>query len=127
VTNIICPKACGECCKVITLNNYRTITWQEHWQKQIDKESKWFLKHLRQISFKEAVKLRPILADFNNSYVNYFICDYFNYETNKCNGYDKYRPRMCTKFPFYDDVVIDGLKYKNLPDCYYINQIMLYK
>jgi hypothetical protein len=120
-----CPKACGERCKVILLTNTREVSLQEYWKYCNDKDSKWFLRHLRQISFKEALKIRPFLSNKAWLGITYFICDYYNYETNKCDGYDKYRPSMCTDFPFYNKVVLDSFEFRALPDCYFNNQIML--
>jgi Fe-S-cluster containining protein len=124
LSNVSCPKACGECCKVILLTNNKEITLQEQWKLDNDKDSKWFLKHLKQISIKEAFEIRPILRVKIWLNLFYFKCDQYNYETNKCDGYNKYRPSMCTNFPFYNKTVLDSLEFKAMPNCYYNNQIM---
>ena len=124
LSKINCPKACGECCKVILLTNNREIPFEEYWHLHTDKDSKWFLKHLKQISFKEALEIRPILS--NKAWLGsiYFVCDYYDYASNKCRGYTKYRPSMCTNFPFYRKTVLDVAEFGTYSNCYFHNQLM---
>jgi Fe-S-cluster containining protein len=121
-----CPKACGECCKVVlmTRNNREKLTSRWDRTKGDDRASNWYFEHLKQISKREAVKIRPILKDIYWPGITYFICDYYDNETNKCLGYGKSRTTMCTDFPFYNDVVLDASRFKSIPECYYIHQIM---
>ena len=122
---IECPKACGECCKVIILTNNHRVKMQKQWEKDNDKFTKFYLKHFRQISFKEAVKIRPFLVNWNHwKTATFFICNLFDYKKNKCKGYDRWRPTICTDFPFYEKTVIDASCFSSVPNCYFANQLM---
>ena len=113
---ISCPKACGKCCQVILLKPRMKLTNRS--------ESSWLLKHLTKISRKEAIKINPNISSVGRH--SYYICDYFDYSNNKCLGYNDRLP-MCENFPFYDKVVLDATGFRNIPDCYFIHQVMCLK
>jgi Fe-S-cluster containining protein len=113
---ISCPKACGKCCKVIILRPRMKLTNRS--------ESSWLLKHLTKISRIEAIKLRPEIKLIKDH--SYYKCDYFDYNTNKCLNYNDRIP-MCTDFPFYEKTVLDATHFIDLPDCYFVHQIMCLK
>ena len=122
---IECPKACGECCKVVILTNNHRIKMQKQWANEISKYNKFYLKHFKQITLKEAIKIRPSLINWDHwKTATFFICDLFDYEKNKCKGYNRWRPTMCVDFPFYEKAVLDAQFLSSMPNCYYINQLM---
>lgn len=125
-TIVNCPKACGECCKVVIITNRRKISLQERWSRNKSPEHEFFLAHLTEITKEEAIGIRPVLAEAQILWrgVKFFICDLYDYKSNKCRGYESWRPPMCTKFPFYDRVVLNADCFRTVPECYFTNQIM---
>ena len=124
---INCPKACGECCKVIILtNNVFSKTLQEQWKERKTKEGNWMLKNLIEISHLKAIRINPIFKGTKSldRDRHYFTCKGYDYESNKCTLYKKWRPWMCTGYPMYDNPVLDATHFWNVPNCYYINQLM---
>jgi hypothetical protein len=123
---ISCPKSCGECCKVILLTNNYKEKLQTQWQVPSISHN-FYLKHFKQISKKEAIKIRPLLEDIKIHWkgIRFFICDLYDYEKNKCKGYVNWRPTLCTCFPYYENTVLDASRFNAIPDCYYVNQLMV--
>jgi Fe-S-cluster containining protein len=111
-----CPKKCGECCKVIIMNDQNKALWRKN-------KRHWLLKNLKQIRRKDAEKIRPILKKVKWKGIRFYKCKAFNYKTNTCSIYTK-RPYMCLAFPYYDKPSIDVRRMKALPNCYFVNQIM---
>ena len=111
--SVICPKACGQCCRVIILKPRMQLSGRS--------ESKWLTKHLTKISRKEAIKLNPNISHLGRH--SYYKCDYFDYTNNLCKGYNDRLP-ICTNYPFYENVVLNSYSFIHTPDCYFINQVM---
>ena len=119
-----CPKACGECCKVLIFERkYASLTKKQQWKIENYVGYKWLNKHLKRISIKKAKQLNPNIINIDLTNCEFFICDYFNYKNNLCMNYND-RISMCTYYPFYDNIVLDANLFKHTPSCYYINQIM---
>jgi Fe-S-cluster containining protein len=121
-----CPKVCGKCCKVIILNNRDMFEClEDKWKKRKDKTAKWNLNNLTRISHLKAIKLNSYFKGHKDKVINYFICKNYDYENGKCKIYNKWRPYMCTDYPMYDKSVLDAKYFWNVPDCYFINQLMV--
>lgn len=125
-----CPKACGECCRVVLITNHHyKSSLQQQWEKMNDKTHKWYLKHFREISRQEAIEIKPILKEAAVRWrgIRYFICDLYDYKRNKCKGYKRWRPYMCTDFPKYEHTILDAINFRTIPECYFITQVMKYE
>jgi hypothetical protein len=77
LSKIACPKACGECCKVVLMTRNGREKLTTHWSKtkDFDEANKWYYEHLKQISKREAIKIRPILVNVYWHGITYLICD----------------------------------------------------
>jgi hypothetical protein len=114
---IRCNKACGQCCSVIILKPHINF------DKILPCEGVWFKKHFTKVPRRDAINLNPHIAVLKN--YGYYKCDYYDYSTHLCMGYNDRLP-MCINFPFYNNVVLDCTHFDHLPDCYFINQLMLW-
>ena len=110
-----CKNRCGQCCKVIILRSRINLA------KVRPDESKWLLKHFTKINRVSALKLNPNISLLGRH--SYYICDYFDYSSLRCKGYNDRLP-MCINYPFYDNVILDRESFRHTPDCYFINQVM---
>ncbi len=111
-------KGCGQCCKVLIISD-------KQWNKKRiadDPDLLWAHKHLTKITRAAAIKLNPHIKNITK--IGFYKCDYFDYNTNTCKGYDD-RRWMCTAYPFYGDSVVDCSNHPHTPDCYYSNQVMV--
>jgi len=112
-------KGCGDCCKAIIISD-------KSWNKERavdDPNVIWRDKHLTKISRSLALKLNPHIKNVRVNDMGFYKCDYFDYATNLCTGYND-RTEMCTKYPHYGNTVIDCVQHPHTPDCYYHNQVM---
>ena len=110
-------KGCGQCCQVVTIT-------KRSWNKERNADDPnmiWAHKHLTKITRKEALKLNPHIKNITK--IGFYKCDYFDYNTNICKGYND-RTWMCTAYPFYKDSVINCKHHPHTPNCYYHNQVM---
>lgn len=122
---INCPKACGECCRVIILTNHKDISLRKQWSGRKDKSARFYFKNFKRIARKQAIGINSMIGGVRPyKGISYFICKLYDCKNNECLGYKSWRPYMCTDYPFYENVVLDVNYFGHCPDCYYINQLM---
>lgn len=110
-------KRCGQCCRAICVGYS-----MECFRKHSELSAKFIVKHWKEISQEEALKINPHLQKWiekrpdDNFY--YYTCDHFDNLTNQCNIHDQ-SPRICNAYPLYgrEKVNIDEIFYT--PDCGY--------
>jgi len=99
-----CCKRCGECCRVIWINETKK---QIRERDDGTRDKQFILKHWHRISRVEAYKRHPALqkaypvkeTDWDGIY--FYVCDAWDSDTGLCTLHDQ-RPAVCSGFPFYD-------------------------
>lgn len=83
---------CGDCCAPVVLGKGLDEL------PEGDESTEFARAHWHEMSFAEAVEMRPELVDGASG--RFFRCDVFDTEARACSDYDN-RPPVCQRFPWY--------------------------